>query len=155
MKRAAACRCLMLLCMLMVWAAFAPPSYAKSGQDKKTSTADADYIGADACQSCHDDSYTTFAESPHKKLLDSEQVSQRGCEACHGPGAAHANTNGDVSRIFSFAGAKPVEIRSRCGSCHEAENKEAHLHQEISCLGCHSAHHYSQKEFLLIKPPSK
>jgi hypothetical protein len=124
-------------------------------QSKKGAAADASYIGADACQACHDDSYATFAGSPHKKLLENKAAAQRGCEACHGPGAAHANSNGDTSRIFSFAGAKPATVLTRCGACHQAENKEDHLRQQLSCLGCHSAHHYSQKEFLLKTPAAQ
>jgi hypothetical protein len=150
MKRAlsGSCRC---FCALVLLLACTLPSHAKT-QDKKT---DADYIGADACQSCHDDSYATFAASPHKALLDRKPAAQRGCEACHGPGAVHANSNGDVSRIFRFADAKPVEIRSRCGACHQPENQESHLREQVSCLVCHAAHHYSQKQFLLIKPAAQ
>ena len=130
------------------------PAFGQGGHNGKSS-ADSDYIGSDACQSCHDDSYNTFKDSPHAVLLENKKPSQQGCEACHGPGAAHANSNGDTSRIFNFAQAKPVEVRSRCGSCHAAETEQAHLRQAVSCLVCHSPHHYTQKQFLLIKPPEK
>jgi hypothetical protein len=107
------------------------------------------YIGSDSCQPCHDDIYKAVSESAHQDLLESRQSSQRGCESCHGPGSAHVNGNGDASKIFRFGDASAEAVRARCGECHQNFMGQDAGHQKLSCLACHSAHHYQQKKFLL------
>ncbi len=116
----------------------APPEYVGSS-----------YVGSDVCQPCHDDIYKTVEESAHQAVLESKHPAQRGCESCHGPGSAHVNSNGDASKIFRFGDASPQAVRARCGECHQNLMGQDDRHQKLSCLACHSAHHYQQKQFLL------
>ena len=95
-----------------------------------------------------------MADSAHKKLFTESQQEKQGCEACHGPGQAHVDGNGDASKIFRFTDARANTVRARCGSCHEDLSAETHGHSSVQCLSCHSVHHFTQKKFLLIKPAS-
>jgi predicted CXXCH cytochrome family protein len=127
-----------------MWALDEPSSGSKQSDESQ-------YVGAETCQPCHDDVYGRFSESPHQKLLASTDPAKQGCEACHGPGAEHANSNGDVSKIFRFGEAKPAAVRSRCLVCHGELKKDFHAQHPISCLKCHSAHHYTQKQNMLVR----
>jgi predicted CXXCH cytochrome family protein len=122
---------------------------AASGQISSPPRAGSTYVGSDTCQPCHDDIYKTIAESAHQKLLGDHDRAQRGCEACHGPGSAHVNGNGDASKIFRFREVSAEVVRSRCGECHQSLMGQDARHQRLSCLACHSAHHYQEKKFLL------
>src|SRR5579862_409675 len=58
---------------------------------------DSKYVGSDTCKTCHEDLYNSWAKTPHwKTTLDTKGgPSHQGCEACHGPGAAHVAGGGD------------------------------------------------------------
>ncbi len=79
-----------------------------------------------------------------------------GCEACHGPGKAHADAMaeaaGDSAKIaaakkliFSF-NANPKENSERCLTCHVSGKRQdffghsSHLAAGVSCDQCHSPH---------------
>jgi predicted CXXCH cytochrome family protein len=79
-----------------------------------------------------------------------------GCEACHGPGKAHAEAEqeaaGDHAKqaaatklIFSFQ-ANPKENSQRCLTCHlsskhqEMFDESPHASAGVSCNQCHAAH---------------
>lgn len=109
------------------------------------------YVGADTCRSCHDEPYDSFAASPHQALFESKEPSKQGCEACHGPGAEHVNSNGDPSKIFRFQEAPAETVRAHCGACHSTTTDTLHKQHSLSCLKCHSAHQYAEKKTLLIK----
>jgi len=107
------------------------------------------YVGSEKCQACHDEEYGSITGSPHKKLFEASQPETQGCEACHGPGQAHIDGNGDASKIFRFTEARLPTVRARCGACHKGLSDTPHTRQQESCLNCHSAHHANGKEFLL------
>ena len=48
-------------------------------------------VGAETCQTCHEPSYKSFADSAHARTLENPRPAERGCEGCHGPGADHVN----------------------------------------------------------------
>ncbi|MDG2051269.1 MAG: multiheme c-type cytochrome [Myxococcota bacterium] len=54
----------------------------------------ADYVGSDACQSCHATEYATWADSPHAHSLDSlsakGQANEADCLRCHTTGYGRA-----------------------------------------------------------------
>jgi predicted CXXCH cytochrome family protein len=79
-----------------------------------------------------------------------------GCEACHGPGRAHAEAEqeaaGDPAKmeagmklIFKFD-ANPKENSERCLVCHETGKRQdsfahsMHMAAGVSCQDCHSPH---------------
>jgi len=113
----------------------------------------AQYVGSETCKNCHEDVYQKqFANTPHfKTTLNGGQ----GCESCHGPGAAHVESGGDVSKIVSFGSLSRQQASARCLSCHGASHEKskfaesAHAGSDIGCLDCHSPHHAKEAEHLL------
>ena len=118
-----------------------------------------DYVGAETCKTCHEDIYDNWAKTPHWKttLNTKGGPSKQGCEACHGPGRAHVESGGDISKIFVFKKASVKTIDDTCLSCHAggAEHMHAinsvHGQNGVSCIDCHSPHHAKTREFLLVK----
>jgi DmsE family decaheme c-type cytochrome len=138
----------------------APVEQEKNAPQKSPNPAEpSDYVGAEACKTCHEEIYNRWEKSPHwKTTLDTKaEASHQGCESCHGPGSAHVAGGGDVTKIFIFKEHSTKEINSRCMTCHaggaqhmNAINSE-HSKNGVSCVSCHSPHHAETKEFLLIK----
>src|SRR5262245_17080936 len=53
---------------------------------------DPGYVGTDTCKACHEDQFNAFSHTSHSKLgnISGWKNKVTGCEACHGPGKAHA-----------------------------------------------------------------
>jgi len=100
-------------------------------------------VGKQACASCHASEQRTVAGTPHE--------SGASCEGCHGPGERHVKSFGDGD-IFSFRKASAFEVRERCGGCHNLPTMRRNSTGDVSCVNCHSAHHYVNKEHLLTPP---
>ena len=139
----------------------ASKSTAKTAADKSTSQPppDAQYLGSETCKTCHEDVYNGWEKTPHwKTTLDTKGgPSHQGCEGCHGPGSAHVEGGGDVTKIFTFKDASTKEITDRCMTCHaggdqhmNALNSE-HTKNDVSCISCHSPHHAETRQYLLVK----
>jgi DmsE family decaheme c-type cytochrome len=119
-----------------------------------------DFIGSKACGDCHAAIYASFEKTPHwKTTLDTRRGPRwQGCESCHGPGREHMQSSGDPSKIFSFKNVAAREIVARCLDCHQYGEehgnflRSAHKSSSVSCLDCHSPHHFMQEQFLLRKP---
>ena len=90
------------------------------------------YAGKKACDECHSEEYQKLSQAEHKSLS---------CEACHGPGAEHAD-NPDLHKmtILTF---------SHCVRCHEADPSRPKWHKQINpkthypgqvCTECHVPH---------------
>jgi DmsE family decaheme c-type cytochrome len=143
----------------------ARPLYAQSNASPQAKTpvpappSASDYVGAEACKTCHEDIYNGWEKSPHWKttLNKKEGASHQGCEGCHGAAAAHVSDPSDTSKLFLFEKVSNKEINARCLSCHAGgtEHMKAinsiHTENDVSCISCHSPHHPRTKEFLLIK----
>lgn len=112
------------------------------------------YVGAEVCQGCHEDAYKSFAASAHLQTVKRQKPSEQGCEGCHGPGADHAEA-GDPDKIRRFPSASPQEIQAACTVCHEASLGAAHTKARLTCLTCHSAHHYTQTKSILVAPETQ
>jgi DmsE family decaheme c-type cytochrome len=113
------------------------------------------YVGSETCKSCHEDVYQKqFANTPHFKTTLKDG---RGCESCHGPGAAHVESGGDVTKIVRFGNLSREEASTRCLSCHGASHEKskfaesAHAGSDVGCLDCHSPHHAKEAEHLLVE----
>jgi len=136
-------------------------SATKATADKPASQPppDAQYLGSETCKTCHEDIYNGWEKTPHwKTTLDTKGgPSHQGCEGCHGPGSAHVEGGGDVTKIFTFKDASTKEITERCLTCHaggsehmNALNSE-HTKNDVSCISCHSPHHAETRQYLLVK----
>jgi DmsE family decaheme c-type cytochrome len=99
--------------------------------------------GSEACATCHDETVASFARTPHAVApgWDAEQ----GCENCHGPGAAHAES-GDPARIVRLEALSPRESSDVCLECHKKGPGQSHYRQslhsasDVSCVDCHNPH---------------
>lgn len=69
-----------------------------------------------------------------------------GCEACHGPGAEHADDKGKTGKIHILSELPRAEVDGICLSCHQdAEHSYwrtgTHEARGLSCISCHQIHH--------------
>ncbi len=78
------------------------------------------------CATCHSTGYRLTAydsANPKAQKAEWSELSV-GCEACHGPGAAHAKSRAKKD-IFSFSGKSKAEQSRVCGYCHiRVENEQ-------------------------------
>lgn len=148
--------------VLLFWAVFfsagavaAPLKGAKSvgAKTNQTTPAPGDFAGQESCATCHDEVAKGFASNPHSKLAETHGKSGVTCEGCHGPGKAHVDAGGDITKIFNPAKATAKEVDAKCLSCHQGQHanfeRTAHGENNVSCVSCHSVHHGEEKEQLL------
>ncbi len=92
------------------------------------------YAGQQACADCHADVVDARQGSKHAAI---------GCEACHGPLAAHAEDP-------DAAPAKRPDPAALCRSCHQLNVARPAAFPQIDaaehgggepCVGCHAPHH--------------
>lgn len=119
------------------------------------------FVGSETCKMCHEDLYTHFARTAHFLTLSSPKYkeSEKGCEACHGPGKEHVEGGGDATKIFGFRGRPISEQNARCLACHERQEERHNFRQsehgltQVACSDCHSSHAPILIEDLLVKRP--
>ncbi len=106
----------------------------------------ASYVGEQACAGCHSDKSAQFALNVHARLKDFELRGHSSkCEACHGPGSKHVESNGEAARIGGFKGKEARDSSRACVGCH-SENKAAdwqgseHAMGGLACSNCHIIH---------------
>jgi predicted CXXCH cytochrome family protein len=134
----------------------ARPNHSAQQSSEPSKKADSSkYVGSDVCQGCHEDQYKSFAASAHVHTLKMEKAATQGCESCHGPGAAHVEGGGDPEKIQRFTGVSAETIRQRCGECHVIDLGAAHTKAQLTCVTCHSIHHYGQVKSILITSESQ
>jgi DmsE family decaheme c-type cytochrome len=101
-----------------------------------------DYVGSDTCLGCHDDKQNM---GPHGRIANVRTpMAGQGCETCHGPGKAHAES-GDPALIRNPGNMSPADVNVTCTSCHNAGDQEfwqgsQHDRRSLSCTTCHSVH---------------
>jgi len=148
----------LLICLgSSLWGMPRPEKTAQASEAQQHPASD--YVGAEACKACHEDVYKQWETTPHwKTTLESrEGPSHQGCEACHGPGKAHVDGGGDITKIFNFKGLPAADTSKRCLGCHvydeEHSNfaRQAHNINNVSCIDCHDVHHPKQRQYLLAK----
>lgn len=98
-------------------------------------------VGRQACLRCHAPEQRTLPGTTHDN--------DKACESCHGPGEQHLKSAGSSGVMFSFGHASAEEIRAKCSQCHSNPVMLKHATGDVSCLNCHSIHHYVRKKYLL------
>ncbi len=111
----------------------------------------AGYAGSTECMTCHEKDLGHMNNTLHGKRILQEprtELEKRGCEACHGPAKAHAESGGEVKTGMVLFGKKPSSAEARdkaCLQCHEKANQASfetskHARRNVACSSCHSLH---------------
>ncbi|KHT63267.1 cystathionine beta-synthase [Photobacterium gaetbulicola] len=151
-----------ILIMLVSMMAFAdtenrdPREAVEAELDKKFQDGRYSRDGTETCLRCHDkDSEipaTGIFDNVHGRLgVSHGPMSDRQCEACHGPlGNHHRNPRGDNVRepMITFGDDSPVPAskqNSVCLSCHQGSaqrnwHSSVHAFEDVSCSSCHKLH---------------
>jgi DmsE family decaheme c-type cytochrome len=148
----------LLTAVMLSGAAFgiAAPQQAEPA---KEATAAATYVGAEVCQTCHEDIFNAFQKSPHQAVnLDKKRGWEgRACESCHGPGSKHAES-GSAEEIRNPSKLNPAATDRTCLQCHLNQPTQAgrilssHAKNQVSCTACHSIHANGRRGLVARKP---
>lgn len=123
----------------------------------------AEYAGTDTCIDCHGTYDRKMIESPHRSLFAKGDDEVRGCESCHGPSKAHAESDGEKPPFRNFRAKTRDEMRAvnkACLECHREEklqtfeNKGHGRSGRTSCLSCHSMHTPKFNQLLVARDPA-
>lgn len=115
----------------------------------------AGYAGEEACSACHEEIAKAFPKNPHARLDKPgrwKATPGAACEACHGPGAAHAES-AEPEKIYPFK-ADPARINQTCLGCHSGSHSQrgrlqgAHNRNTLDCTACHSVHSSTERPLL-------
>lgn len=109
---------------------------------------DDNYVGSDTCALCHEPQFKSVSHTKHGKLgnLEAWKNKVTGCEACHGPGKAHVEAEGDPTKIISFKRMSSKNTSETCLSCHAGKEphnnfrRGEHWRNNVGCTDCHTAH---------------
>jgi DmsE family decaheme c-type cytochrome len=147
---------LLLVVVLCSAPASAAPAKGATPTGAKTSQSaplPGDFVGQESCATCHDEVAKGFSSNPHTKLAEMHGKTGITCEGCHGPGKAHVDGGGDVTKIINPAKATAKEVDARCLGCHQGQHanfeRTAHGESNVSCVSCHSIHGGEDREQLL------
>jgi DmsE family decaheme c-type cytochrome len=115
----------------------------------------ANYAGIEQCATCHEDTVKAFKETLHGKK-GFEMKSDKACETCHGPGAAHIEGGGDKTKIKVISSLNAEEKSKICLGCHENGNRMywiggMHESRGLACTDCHSVHNPKSEKAQLVK----
>ena len=108
-----------------------------------TAQAGTAYVGEATCLGCHEDQ--AYKGTAHGRSFNERTpAANLGCESCHGPGKAHADS-GDPTLIRRFTAMSPSEVSATCTSCHNRATHalwdgSQHDQRNLSCTTCHSIH---------------
>ena len=146
--------------LLLIGFAVPLPALAVGGMQEqgatsqsKAATGSTEFLGQDTCATCHEDVVKKFSTNPHSRLALEHAGKGVTCESCHGPGKAHVDGGGDVTKIFRFDQATAKETDERCLTCHAGAHpnfeRSPHAKADVSCTSCHSVHAPKTDEALL------
>ncbi len=119
-----------------------------------------EFAGSEKCAACHDEISKAFEKNPHHALETDKHRGHAGftCEACHGPGAKHADSLA-AADIRNPAKLEAGAQNQLCLTCHLNERTpvgriaSGHAKDGPGCLTCHSVHGTGNKPMLVRRAP--
>ena len=153
---------------LLLALAIAPVRFGAAAEPAKTEESGAAtvapaYADESTCPVCHEEQAKQIASTPHDVLRDEKRPEKlRGCQACHGPGAAHVEAGGGkgVGGLRTFARTQPARERSAvCLDCHAGNpplhdfRGGEHALSAVACTDCHGIHAWRGEHLLQKAPP--
>src|ERR1017187_9974028 len=104
------------------------------------------YVGSEACKTCHADVWLNFYKNPHYKSIASgkETPEHTGCEGCHGPAGNHVAAHGGKATVKAFSNFTPQQTLTACLECHSKDmpraniQRSVHTEADVVCTNCHS-----------------
>ena len=106
-------------------------------------------VGEAVCTACHTKEQGNFAHTVHALGMQAAAKANPEtptCEACHGPGSAHAQNPTTKGTIIAFThdGGTPVPVQTAsCLGCHSGGPRDnwlgsVHQRNQLSCSDCHN-----------------
>ena len=134
-----------LACVFAAAGAARGQAAAGTGAQSPAPAAQSEYAGAEACAGCHEDISKAFSKNPHASLDRNKRWAGKACEACHGPGAKHADSTSadDIVNPLRLTALKADDL---CLSCHRnrptqvGRLESGHARSAIPCTSCHDMH---------------
>jgi DmsE family decaheme c-type cytochrome len=112
----------------------------------QTAAQAADYAGEATCLTCHEEK--AYKGTPHGLTTNPKSpAATHGCESCHGPGKAHAESGGEKDKIVNPKNLTPQRASETCVVCHDRTKHglwagSQHDQRNVGCVTCHSAHDF-------------
>jgi DmsE family decaheme c-type cytochrome len=112
--------------------------------------------GFETCESCHEEVVKNLGKTGMGRLfIKHPRNSEEGlvCEACHGSGQAHVDSEGaEYGDLIRFGKGTPSSVQKRneaCLQCHERKKLlswqgSAHEIRDLTCTNCHNIHKASK-----------
>jgi DmsE family decaheme c-type cytochrome len=148
---------LLSVVILCATAAAAPPKGDKPAAAQTKQADPGQFVGSETCATCHEEVAKGFAGNPHTKIAEMHGKSGVTCEGCHGPGKAHVDGGGDVTKIFNPAKASAKDIDATCLTCHAGTHpnfaRSPHAKASVSCTSCHVVHGAKVEHLLRASQP--
>lgn len=132
----------LLLAMILVVILATPPAAAQEPESDEPEG----FVAREMCAACHDEG-ETFATGAHGRAMAArgEDVLERSCVTCHGPGEAHIE-DPSTENIVRWPG------KEACATCHPSFPgrlglaNAAHERHDLSCFDCHDEGHVENAE---------
>lgn len=135
-------------------------SKSSQSQEVPKLTAQATYIGSEQCLTCHEDVLKTYQHTIHYKIAQDprNELEEKGCESCHGPGSLHMEDppNHDYHISFGKKSKTSIEEQNKaCLQCHQKTHLgwqgSIHETKDLACATCHHIKENITDRFLLTK----
>lgn len=106
-----------------------------------------EYADNDSCAACHEEIAVGLAETQHGKRALAER-SPHGCQACHGPAAAHVEDPTVEANRPRVPDLGPAGVAARCQGCHAGGGHMfwkggRHASAGVTCIDCHGVHEFA------------
>ncbi len=112
----------------------------------------ATYVGEAVCIACHAPQNQQFTHTVHADVFrknPKDELQQKSCEACHGPGSNHLKNPADPTNRPSLIGftkewGTPVATQNnQCLQCHSGGthmfwDSSLHARNQLACSDCHN-----------------